>query len=135
MRRILSTKYAAGGFNFSILIFRVAVGILIAHHGYEKLIRFSEMKGTFMNFLGLGSTFSLALVVFAEFFCSIFLMLGLFTRLAIIPIMIDMIVGLSKAHHGNIFGDGEKVAIYLACSIVILFCGPGRVSVDGMIGK
>ena len=49
--------------------------------------------------------------------------------------MIVMIVALSKAHHGDIFGDGEKAAIYLACTSTILFCGPGKVSVDGMISK
>ncbi len=61
--------------------------------------------------------------------------LGLFTRLAVIPILIAMTVALFKVHHGDIFGAGERAVIYLACSIAILFCGPGRISVDGMIGK
>ena len=135
MKRILSTKYSAGAFNFAMFLLRLCVGVLLANHGYQKLIHFSTMKLTFMNFAGLGSTTSLALVVFAEFFCSIFLILGLFTRLAILPIMVVMIVALAKVNHGDIFGDGEKATIYLACAITILFCGPGRISVDGMIAK
>jgi len=135
MRRILSTKYSAGAFNFAMFILRVALGVLMLSHGYGKLIHFNGMKGSFINFLGLGSVISLMLDIFAEFFCSIFLILGLFTRLAVIPILIAMSVALIKVHHGDLFGAGERAAIYIACSITILFCGPGKISVDGMIGK
>ncbi len=135
MRRILSTKYSTGAFNLGMLILRLGVGVLIASHGYSKLIHFNETKHHFMNFIGLGSTVSLALVVFAEFFCSIFLILGLFTRLTVIPIIIVMTVALFKVHNGDLFAEGEKAAIYLAGALTILLCGPGRVSVDGLIGK
>ncbi|MEO8413402.1 MAG: DoxX family protein [Ginsengibacter sp.] len=135
MKRILSTKYSTSAFNFAMLILRAALGVLMLHHGYDKLIHFDQMKGTFMNFLGLGSTISLTLEIFSEFFCSLFLILGLFTRLAVIPILIAMSVALFKVHHGELFGAGERAAIYLVCSITLLFCGPGKISVDGMIGK
>lgn len=135
MKRILSTKYAPGAFNFTMFVLRLGLGVLMLHHGYDKLIRFNTMKYSFINFLGMGSTLSLTLDVFAEFFCSIFLILGLFTRLAVIPILIAMSVALFQVHHGQLFGAGERAAIYIACSIAILFCGPGRISVDGMIGK
>lgn len=135
MSKILSTKYSTGAFNFAMLLLRLGVGILVASHGYSKLVHFSSMKLHFMNFMGLGSTISLALVVFAEFFCSMFLILGLFTRLAVIPIIIVMLVALFKVHTADFFGEGEKATIYLAASLVILLCGPGKISVDGMIGK
>jgi putative oxidoreductase len=102
-------------------------------HGYSKLVQFAEMKGKFMNFMGLGSTVSLSLVIFSEFFCAIFIIIGLFTRLVVIPPIISSSVALFVAHNGEIFGDGEKAALYVVCFIVILLCGPGRASVDGMI--
>ncbi len=80
MKRILSTKYAPAAFNFGLLVLRVATGLLMASHGYQKLIHFSQMRGTFMNFLGLGSSVSLSLDIFAEFFCAIFLIIGLFSQ-------------------------------------------------------
>ncbi len=135
MRRIISTKYTPGAFNFAMLVLRVALAVLMLSHGYHKLIHFNTMNRSFLNLFGFGSTLSLTLDIFAEFFCSIFLILGLFTRLAIIPILIAMTVALFKVHHGDIFGAGERAVIYLACSITILFCGPGKISVDGMIGK
>jgi putative oxidoreductase len=88
-----------------------------------------------MNFLGIGSTLSLALVVFAEFFCSLFLMIGLFTRFALIPLIIEMAVTLVKVHDHDFFGKGEIDALFLTCFIVLLFIGPGKVSVDSMVGK
>ena len=40
----------------------------MAHHGYQKLSNFSSIEQKFMEFMGLSKTFSLELVVFAEFF-------------------------------------------------------------------
>lgn len=135
MRKLLSTKYSAGAFNAAMLVLRLGLGILMMHHGYQKLIHFSEKQGTFMNFLGLGSTVSLTLVIFAEFFCSMFLILGLFTRLAAIPLIIATCVMVFKAHNSDVFGDGETAALYLTGYIVLLLVGAGRVSVDSMISK
>ena len=83
----------------------------------------------------MGQSASLALVIFAEFFCALFIILGLFTRLAVIPLIVTMCVALFKAHHADFMGEGEMAALYLACFAVLLLLGPGRVSVDGMISK
>jgi putative oxidoreductase len=135
MKKLLSTSYSAGAFSAAMLILRLSLGILMMMHGYEKLIHFGDMQNKFMNFMGIGSSASLALVVFAEFFCSIFLILGLFTRLASIPLIIATCVMVFMAHKGDVFGDGQTAALYLTGYLVLLFVGPGKVSVDGMIGK
>lgn len=135
MRKLLSTKYSAGAFNTAMLVLRLGIGILMMAHGYDKLIHFGDLQHKFMNFMGIGTTMSLALVVFAEFFCSLFLIIGLFTRLAAIPLIIATCVMVFKAHNGEVFGDGQTAALYLTAYLVLLFIGPGRVSVDSMIGK
>ncbi len=135
MKKLISTKYTTGSFNFGMLMLRLGLGILLLHHGYDKLVHFNTMKDHFTNFLGMGSTLSLTLDIFAEFFCSILVILGLFSRLAVIPIAIAMSVALFSAHHLDVFATGEKAAIYLVCAITLFFCGPGKISVDGMIGK
>ncbi|HLO81537.1 MAG TPA: DoxX family protein, partial [Chitinophagaceae bacterium] len=73
MKKLISTHYSDFAFNLSMLIMRLGFGILMIPHGYDKLVHFAQYRKDFMNFLGLGSTLSLALVVFSEFFCSIFL--------------------------------------------------------------
>lgn len=135
MKKLLSTKYSAGAFNAAILLLRIAVGTLMMNHGYDKLVHFAEYKSKFINFMGIGQTASLALVVFAEFFCSLFIIIGLFTRMAAIPLIIVMCVALYKTHHLDFMGKGETASLYLACFIVLILVGPGRVSVDGMVGK
>jgi len=135
MKKLLSTKYSAGAFNTAMLFLRLGAGVLMMSHGYDKLVHFGSRHNSFMNFFGIGSTFSLTLVIFAEFFCSLFLILGLFTRLATIPLIIAMSVALFKAHNADVFGKGEVATLYLACYVVLLLLGPGKVSVDGMTGK
>ena len=135
MKKLLSTKYSAGAFTTAMLVLRLGLGVLMLMHGYDKLVHFAKYQPDFMNFLGIGKTMSLALVVFAEFFCSVFLILGLFTRLATIPLIIVASVIVFKVFHGDVFGDGEQGALYLIGYIVLLLLGPGRASMDSMIGK
>ena len=118
-----------------MLVLRLGVGILMMAHGYDKLIHFAEKQHSFMNFLGIGSTMSLALLIFAEFFCSLFLIIGLFTRLSVIPLIIATCVMVFKAHNSDVFGNGETAALFLTGYLVLLFVGPGKISVDGMTGK
>ena len=135
MKKLLSTKYSATAFNIAMLILRIGMGGLMLPHGYDKLVHFATYKKDFMNFLGMGSSVSLALVVFSEFFCSMFLLAGLFTRLVVIPMIVGVSVAIFKAHNGEIFGDGEHAALFLTGFLVLLIVGPGKLSVDGIMGK
>ena len=83
----------------------------------------------------LGSTLHLSLIIFAEFFCGIFLILGLFTRFACIPIIIGMCVVVFVASHGQYFWIRRK-RHDLSRRINHHFILRSRqISVDGMIGK
>lgn len=135
MKKLLSIQYSPTAFNIAMLLHRLVFGILMMSHGYDKLIHFSEEKTEFMNFMGMGSTVSLLLVVFAEFFCALFISIGLFTRLTVVALIICMAVALFKAHEGDIFGDGGTATLYLSAYVVLLLLGPGKISVDGLSGK
>lgn len=135
--KIISTKYTEAGLSFGLLILRlIAGGTMAVNHGYTKLTGFNDMlsKG-FADPFHIGMKASLGLTIFAEFFCSILIVLGLATRLATIPLIIAMGVALFMAHGGNIFGQGEAAGIYLAIFICLLFTGAGKYSVDKMISK
>jgi putative oxidoreductase len=137
MKRLFSVRYSDGAFNAATLLLRLVFGGVMMHHGYGKLVGFGDMRNTFMNFLGIGSSMSLALVVFAEFFCALFLILGLFTRFSALVLTICMAVAFFMAHKGIIWGEhgGEMALLYFGAYVALLFTGPGKISVDSLIGK
>lgn len=122
-----------------MLLFRVGVGgLMLSNHGWDKLVHFAQKAQRFSDPFGIGSTTSLSLVVFAEFFCAAFIIIGLFTRLASIPLIIAMAVAFINAHKMNYGigkGGGETALLFLVCFIVILLNGPGKASLDNLIGK
>src|SRR5688500_8742793 len=130
MKKLFSTRVSDNAFAFAMLVLRLAAGgLMMINHGYGKLKNFASMSNTFSDPIGIGSTASLSLVIFAEFFCAAFIILGLFTRLAAIPIIIAMSVALFIANNGDFFGKGELPGLFLICFIVILLCEIGRAHV------
>lgn len=135
--KIVSSKYNDRNVSLAMLLLRVVSGsAMIANHGYKKLVGFTEManKG-FADPFNIGVKFSLGLTVFAECFCALLIVLGLFTRLAAIPLIIAMSVALFYAHSGDFFGKGELPALFLSVFLAILLIGPGKFSVDKALGK
>lgn len=133
MKRLLSIRYTDNSVNIALLFLRVALGLMMLPHGYNKLINFASKAARFADPFHIGHSTSMALAIFAEFFCAVFIILGLFTRLASIPLIVAMSVALFYSHQGDIFGQGEKAALYLAGFVVILLMGPGKVSADKLI--
>ncbi len=135
MKKLFSIKYSDNGITFATLLLRLAVGGLVISHGYNKLISFAAKSSSFSDPFHIGSSTSMAMVIFAEFFCGVFILLGLFTRLACIPLIISMAVAIFYTHKGDFFGDGEKATLFLLGYLALLFTGPGKISMDKLIGK
>ncbi len=135
MKKLFSTRYSENAVSFSLLLLRLAAGGLIIPHGFDKLIHFVEQAKTFPDPLQVGSVVSLSLVIFAEFFCAVLLVGGLMTRLVVIPLLITMAVAVFIIHHGDLLGEAEHAALYLTAYVVLLFTGPGKISLDRMLGN
>ena len=137
MKKLFSTKISDNAFSFAMLIFRVGMGgLMMINHGFIKLQSFGQRSRVFSDPLGLGSTTSLSLVIFAEFFCAAFIILGLFTRLAAIPLIIAMSLAFFSANNMNYTKTGGELSLmFLICFVVILIMGPGKISLDKLIGK
>lgn len=142
--RILSANYTSGAINAGLLILRVGMGVLCAPHGYSKLVNFDATKGMMINFMGLGQGVSLGLNIFAEFFCALLVVFGLFTRLACVPLVINFLVAVFVAHGGDIFfymndgkpmGTAEHPMMFAIAFFVLMITGPGRYSADAMFKK
>ncbi|MFN4363838.1 DoxX family protein [Chryseobacterium hispalense] len=119
-----------------LLVVRVFIGFAMLSHGFPKLQMLLEGgKIEFFDFLGLGLTISLTLTVFAEFVCSILLILGLFTRVALGFLIFTMIIAGFVVHGADPFEKREMSLIYLSVYLLLMTFGPGNISVDYMIEK
>lgn len=135
MKRLFYHGYSDLTFNLATLLLRLGFGVLmIPNHGWAKLSHFAERKDKFMSFMGLSPAVSLGLATFAEFFCSLLLILGLFTRLATIPLLVTMVV-IMNIHHWQMFGEHELAPAFLFGYGAILLLGPGKFSLDARISK
>jgi putative oxidoreductase len=135
MKRLFSIKYTDNAVSFAILVLRLTAGGLMIPHGYNKLMHFASLASKYSDPFHIGSTASLSLSIFAEFFCAVFIVLGLFTRLACVPLIVNMSIALFVAHKGDFLNTGEKATLFLAVFVALLFTGPGKVSMDRFIGK
>lgn len=121
--------------DFGLLILRLLSGSVLLTHGYPKFQKIMQGDLKFGNPLGLGEIPSLYLSTFAEFLCAILVIIGLYTRLALIPLMINMSVAFFIVHSADAFGIKELALLFLGMFIVLFLTGPGRYSVDNKLDK
>ncbi|MFD1141116.1 DoxX family protein [Larkinella insperata] len=129
------THYTSWTVNSAALWLRLGLGVAMIPHGYDKLTHFAEYQSSFMQFLGLSDSVSLALAIGAEFICSILLMMGLLTRLALIPLVITALVIVFVAHEGDIAGYGAAGFALCIGYMTSLLLGPGTYSLDAIVFK
>ena len=119
-----------------MLILRLGVAYtMIMGHGWMKISNYGMLSEKFGDPIGIGVTPSLVLVIFAEFFCSILIALGLFTRLAAIPLIVTMAVAYFIANADKAFAIRELALVYMIIYTAILFIGAGRFSADALVRK
>lgn len=125
--------------DLGLLIFRLGVSyIMIAFHGLGKVqLLFSGEEIQFADPIGIGVTLSFVLAAFAEFVCSIFVALGIWTRFAAIPLMFTMFVAVFVFHGDMPFADLPRQIAYLFffCYVLLIFTGGGKISLGNLLGK
>jgi len=102
----------------------VAASFMIYAHGYGKVM--NVLGGHFpagFDPLGIGPEISMILSAFAEGICSFLILIGFWTRLASLFLIINMSVAVYAAHK-------ELAMLYLLIWIVIFLLGPGKLSFD-----
>ncbi len=119
--------------HLGLLIVRLTVGGLMFNHGLSKIGKWSEMSEGFPDPFGVGSAASLGLVIFAEAGCSVLVALGAFTRLAVIPLIITMVVAVFLIHGDDPWAKKELAVFFLGIYGALLLTGAGRYSVDAKL--
>jgi putative oxidoreductase len=134
---ILQFNFLPHSADAGLLVLRLWLGLsLLLLHGRVKLLGFAELSHKFPDPLGVGSTTSLILAVFAEVLCSALLVMGLVTRFAAFNTAFTMGVAFFLVHKTSLAmgpGSGELAFIYLAGFVTLLIAGPGRFSMDAWL--
>lgn len=122
--------------SVGLLVLRLVMGAAFVLHGWPKI-------QTPFGWMGPEAPFPailIALAALAEFGGGLALIVGLLTRLASLGIISTMVVAIGMVHvpQGDPFvGQGgpswELAAVYLACAILFLLLGPGRISLDAVL--
>jgi putative oxidoreductase len=130
-------------------VLRVTLGAVMFPHGAQKLLGwfggygFDGTMGFLTQNVGLPAPLA-ALVIVAEFFGSIALILGAFSRVAAVGIITIMVGAIITTHLPNGFfmnwtgqqaGEGfEYHLLVIGMALAILVQGSGRYSLDRQLG-
>jgi putative oxidoreductase len=78
--------------------------------------------------------FHATLVGYSELICGAALVVGLFTRLATMPLIVSMVVAIITARSDDVAGLFDLVGLeeftYLVLLAMLLILGPGRIAID-----
>lgn len=125
------------------LALRLGLGLVFVVHGWSKLNDGPSGFAGMLTGLGVAAPEPIAwLVTIAELVGGAMLLIGLLTRLVSLPLIALMIgaIALVKADVGIIAPGGAPMAgaeldiALLAGLVALLFIGPGRISVDSVLG-
>ena len=131
MKKILSTLPLDT--DLAALLLRLIFGGLFVYHGYIKFDGYEQFQAMFPDLIGIGGPLSFNLVLFAELGCGFLVLIGLYTRFAVIPILITMVVAFFIAHGAQSFDDKELPFALMMLSLVVFVLGSGKYSADKMI--
>lgn len=123
--------------SLGLLLLRLAVGVMMIHHGHEKLADPQQFANTYVASLHLPFPLFFAYAAgFSELIGSWLVILGFLTPLGALALTGTMTV----AAYQHILTAGlniyvlELVVLYLGGSLALLLVGPGRFSFDaGML--
>lgn len=132
MLRFLFRSARPLSLDVGLVFFRVATGVLMLTHGWPKVANFAERMERFSDPLGIGKPLSLAGAAFSEFLCSLLLMLGLFTRAALIPLIFTFTIICFVVHGADPVAKREIPFLFLIAYVTLFFTGPGKYSVDAL---
>lgn len=116
--------------DLGLLVLRVGSGLMMMFpHGWGKLISFGDKLNSFPDPLGVSSPVSLTLTVFAEFFCAVFLILGIKTRWVAIPMAITMLVAAFIIHSSDPWQNKELAVLFALCYTTLAVTGGGKFAI------
>jgi putative oxidoreductase len=121
------------------LVVRLSFGYFWLETGIAKV---QNLDGFTQRFVGWGipfPAFSAGMSAWTELVGGLLIMLGLFTRLVSIPMIINMAVAVTLVVSKNLMGLDDYVEadeiVYSLIFFWLLMAGPGKVSLDTLLAR
>ena len=121
--------------GLALLLLRLLAGGLMLTHGCAKIAGFAQLSATFPDPIGWGSTASLVMITLVETVCSLLVILGLFTRLALLPLLFSMWIAAFCTYPAFALETSELALLYFGMFVVLLIGGSGRLSLDMLLWR
>lgn len=140
MQNILECNCGSKWSGVGPLVLRVAVGLVFAMHGWQKLEGGIPGTAGFLGSLGFPAPEVFAVILIAlELVGGIMLILGAYTHWVAKALALVAVVALLTVHATKGFfmatGGYEFILLILAATVALIFTGPGMWSVDGSLRK
>ena len=129
-------QFVGGRGAVGLLILRLVAGSALMLHGWPKIQHATSWMGPGAPVPG----FLQFLAAFSEFFGGLAFLTGLLTPIAALGVAITMLFALLAVHfknhdpfvsmHGSSF---ESALIYFSIAMVMMFTGPGVISLDALL--
>ncbi len=114
-----------------LLALRIGIGLmLLIGHGWPKLMAYKGLATSFPDPLGIGSAPSLILVLLTELAAALMIVLGVYVRLAAIPVVVMMAVAVLFQHASDPWAEKELAMLYLVPALTLALAGGGTFRVD-----
>lgn len=121
--------------SLGLLVLRLGLGGSLLTHGIQKIENFSSLSGSFPDPLGTGSLVALLLAIFSEAICSFLVIVGLWTRAALVPLICTFLTICFVVLAGKDFGARELPFIYLIGFVTLFFTGSGKYAIGNLLCK
>ena len=119
----------------ALVVVRLALGVIMVSHGYQKVFGGLHHHAQFVASLGFPAWLGYV-SAFAEFLGGILVLAGFFTRAAAFALLVDLIVAIWKVHwHNGLTGDHgyEFPLAAAALAFVLIFFGGGAIAFDHVL--
>jgi len=122
--------------DLSLLMFRISLSVeLMVAHGLKKLGVGVAAAEQVPNPLHLPEAFNSLFADAANLVFPVFVIFGLFTRLAVLPILAVTLTGYFVLHWNDALLIKDTPYMYSLCYLFILAVGAGKYSLDSFFHK
>lgn len=125
--------------NLSRLFLRLFTGLMFLQLGVRQMLHLEEFANSSMGAMATANDSTIVTIVVIEIVCAVFIILGLFTRLALLPsigVMIyaeTMMPSVAVGAEQMFFFEPGYPIMFLGIFVFMMLAGPGKISLDYLV--